>query len=171
MRIVTTFILFFIIALSCAEEKLTLYNVPKDYRLWKKPVTKVLDYPVPGHGATFRVIYANDLSFKAKRSKDANYNERIDFPDGSIVIKEVYKKREDINLKEPQLTIMIKDTGNKDALDGWLYYVKNPKDKQAKLISGRMCIGCHEAANDKHPYFNGNPKGIFCDYIFVDIAK
>jgi hypothetical protein len=164
-------ILLFIITLSCSAEQPHTYLVPKDYRLWKKPVKEVLDYPVPGHGDTFRVIYANDISFKAEINKDENNNERVNFKDGTIIIKEVYKEKNDVNWKEPQLTIMIKESTNNDAKDGWLYYVKNPEEKQARLVKGRMCIGCHEAANDKHPYFDRNPKGIFCDYVFVGIAK
>jgi len=38
-------------------------------------------------------------------------------------------------------------------------------------VKGRMCVGCHEAANEKHPYFDGNKKEMFRDYLFTLIAK
>ena len=161
--IILTAVLF-----SCPNEIRHVYNVPKDYRLWKKPVKEILDYPVPGHGASFRVIYANELSFKASLIKDANGNEYVVLPDGAVIIKEVYKEKKDINWTEPVLTIMVKDKNNKDAQSGWLYFVRKPGEKQAALIKGRMCIGCHEAANDKHIYFDNNEKGIFRDYLFVN---
>ncbi len=172
MKRVYLFLLLLCIAIpaSCSKEKTLAFDIPKDYRLWKKPV-KLLDYPVPGHGATYRVIYANDVSYKVKKNKDADGNDQVVFPDGSVIIKEVYKNRKDINWADPQLTIMVKESTNEYAQAGWLYFVRQPGEKQAKLLHGRMCIGCHEAANDKHPYFDGNATGIFRDYIFVNIAK
>ena len=70
----------------------------------------------------------------------------------------------------PILTIMVKDSENKDAKDGWLYYMI-PPGKDAKMIKGKMCHGCHEAANEEHPYFDKNKNSIFRDYLFAPFVK
>jgi hypothetical protein len=90
--------------------------------------------------------------------------------EGSVIVKEIYKKREDVNKAEPVLTIMVKDSKSKDSIDGWKYYMVEPEMKPS-LVSGRMCVGCHEAANEQHPYFDRNKEGIFRDYLFVKIAS
>ncbi len=155
---------------ACAGKNDSVFTVPSDYRSWEKPVKKVLDYPVPGHGPTFRVIYGNGTALSAKASKDTTGTDQILMPDGSILIKEIYKSKKDINKKEPKLTIMVKNSKSKSALNGWLYYNKEP-GKPVMLIRGRMCVGCHEAANEPHPYFDKNTKGIFRDYCFAKYAK
>lgn len=163
-------LLFIILQLACSKEEKQVFNIPRDYRLWNRPA-KLLDYPVPGHGPTFRVIYANDIAYKVKTDKGADGYKHALYPEGSVIIKEVYEKQKDVNWADPELTIMVKDSSNEDAKEGWLYYVRQPGEKQATLIKGRMCIGCHEAANERHPYFDGNTADVFRDYIFVDIAK
>ena len=91
-------------------------------------------------------------------------------PDGAVIIKEVYKTRRDIGRAVPELTIMVKDRSHSRALDGWLYYLKKP-GKDAVLIQERMCVGCHEAANEEHPYFDGNKKRLFRDYLYIPLGK
>jgi hypothetical protein len=159
-----------VLLLACSDKNNKAFKVPSDYRAWKKPVAKILDYPVPGHGPTFRVIYANRTAFSAKVTKDASGTDTVSMPDGSVLIKEIYKTRKDVNRKEPKLTIMVKDAKNKLALNGWLYYNKEA-GKPIMLIEGRMCVGCHEAANEPHPYFDKNTRGIFRDYLFAQYAK
>jgi hypothetical protein len=66
---------------------------------------------------------------------------------------------------------MIKDRSSSNALEGWLFYVKNPGNPQLILITNRTCVGCHEAANEAHPYFDKNPQGILRDYVFVNLAR
>lgn len=141
------------------------YTVP-DYRKWKKPVPGVLDNPVPGHGATFRIIYANEKAFSMKMATGEGGVREMRMSDGSVIVKEVYDKRADIGKKTPTLTIMVKDSKSPDALDGWIYYVKKP-EKETVVVKGRMCIGCHVAANEAHPYFDGNREELFRDYLFV----
>ncbi len=143
------------------------FKVPDNYRSWDKATKKVLDYPVPGHGASFRIVYANDIAFSARLDRK---NKRLSMPDGSIVIKETYAEREDIPKKFKNLTIMVKDKKNKKSLNGWFYYMQAP-DMKPMRIDGRMCMGCHEAANEEHPYFDKNPEGLFRDYLFIKIAK
>lgn len=160
-----------IILLSgCAGKDPDAFTVPVDYRTWGKPVDKILNYPVPGHGATYRIIYGNKAAFLSKVTKDQRGDEMIVMPDGSIIIKEVYKTRRDVGRTEPVLDIMVKVSTNRAARNGWLYFVKNP-GKPLVRVEGRLCIGCHESANEPHPYFDKNKKGIFRDYLFVKFAK
>jgi hypothetical protein len=163
------FMVIFMLHCSVDGDK-SAFQIPKDYRNWKNPVDRILDYPVPGHGAGYRIIYANDIAFKARIKKGADGVDRVEMPEGSIVIKEAYKEREDINKKLRDITVMVKRSGDENALKGWLYYVKFP-DKEIKRVDGRLCLGCHEAANEEHLYFDRNKKGIFRDYLFVPIAK
>jgi len=160
----------FALLLACSGKNNTAFTVPSDYRTWKKPVAKILDYPVPGHGPTFRVIYGNRTAYSAKITKDTSGTDKIAMPDGSVLIKEIYKTRKDVSRKEPKLTIMVKDARSKSALNGWRYYNKEP-GKPLLLVEGRMCVGCHEAANEPHPYFDKNIRGIFRDYLFAKYAK
>ncbi len=145
------------------------FTVP-EYKEWRKPVNRVLDTPVPGHGATFRIIYANDTAFESEIIAEASGRKRVVMKEGSIVVKEVYKRRADVNRADPELTIMVKDSKSLNSLDGWKYYMVEPAG-EPQLISGRMCVGCHEAANEQHPYFDQNKDAIFRDYLFVKIAS
>jgi hypothetical protein len=65
---------------------------------------------------------------------------------------------------------MVKDSKNDNSIDGWKYYMVEP-GKKPLLMSGRMCVGCHEAANEQHPYFDKNRDAMFRDYLFVKIAS
>lgn len=157
----------FLLLISCKRHAVN-FEIP-DYKNWAKPVNEVLDAPISGHGATFRIIFANDIAFKSKIVKGTT-GSRVYMDDGSVVIKEVYEKREDIGVKTPGLFIMVKEMKNPEALNGWVYYMKKPNEEIVE-IKGRMCIGCHVAANEKHPYFDGNKNEMFRDFLFVKIAK
>ena len=160
MRLKRFFIIFFLLSLilSCNESKRGLYEIPQ-YKKWRKPVSYVLDRPVPGHGSTYRIIYANSITFSAKSDKKTG---NVTMPNGSVVIKEVYKKKEYIDKVEPELTIMVKNTGDPESLNGWNYYVKHP-GKGIQSVKSRMCVGCHVSANEEHPYFDGNKDEKFRD--------
>jgi hypothetical protein len=34
-----------------------------------------------------------------------------------------------------------------------------------------MCHGCHEAANEEHPYFDKNKTGLVRDYLFCPVLE
>ncbi len=55
---------------------------------------------------------------------------------------------------------------NPESFPGWMYYVKK-KNIPLMNVRGRMCTGCHEAANDPHPYFDGNKEKRYRDFLFV----
>ncbi len=169
MKLVFTILSISFLLFSCSKETDKRFTIPEDYRSWKKPVNKVLDYPITGHGKGFRIMYANDIAYRAKTIRDKNGNNKVIMPPGSVIIKEIYKKRSDINKKKPVFTIMVKEN-SKDIDYGWAFYLKKPGKKLVKVKS-KMCIGCHEAANERHPYFDKNSKGIFRDFIFVNFIK
>jgi len=152
--------------LSCGMDRHSSFVLPEDYTSWKKPVNRVLDYEVPGHGKSFRRIYANAIAFKPVRGKIRGTDALV-MPDGAVIIKETYVKRSDIKKRNyKNLTIMVKDVSSPVSKNGWRYFMKG-KNKPVMEVKSRMCIGCHEAANEPHPYFDKNKKGIFRDYLFV----
>jgi hypothetical protein len=152
--------------ISCnSPAKEPVFTIPPDYHKWKRPLKKAVEYMVPGHGKSSRIVYANNTAFERYTIKDERGAARILCPDGSIVIKEVYADKKDIGKKEPVLDIMVKRSGAAGSMDGWLYYMKQPGGPVVH-VTGRLCAGCHEAANEMHPYFDKNEKGIFRDYLF-----
>lgn len=152
---------------GCSRNAGKSFELSRYYRLWPKPVP-VLNYQVPGHGIV-RIIYANETSYKAEIIKDKNGNDRIIMQEGTIIVNESYDSIRDINDKIPDIAIMVKDSSDNKSQNGWVYYLK--KGRETKRIYGRMCIGCHEAANEKHPYFDRNEKEIFRDYVFVPVGR
>ena len=157
-------ILTLLVMTACTSQGSTSFSLPEDYRSWKRPIKRVLDNPVPGHGASYRIIYANGKTFEGKKIDGL-----FTVPDGAILIKENYVSRKDIKKgKYFDLTIMVKNSKAPDAVAGWLYYVKE-QDKPVVSVKGRKCVGCHEAANEPHPYFKKNPRGEFRDFLFIPL--
>ncbi|MFW5863019.1 MAG: cytochrome P460 family protein [Spirochaetota bacterium] len=155
--------------LHCGKKTADTFTLPENYRQWKNPVDRVITYPVPGHGEGARLIFANDKSFDP-RIKEGNLYDSIIMQDGSVIIKESYQSKADIGKSDPLVYVMVKDTSVKDAQDGWLYYMKKPNGILQRF-KGKMCHECHAAANESHPYFDGNPKANFRDYLFVPFYK
>ncbi len=157
-----------LLLLQCSEKE-EEYTVPQ-YREWKKVTPQPLDRAIPGHGASYRVIYANDTALASKIVTDQSGKKRVVMNDGSIIVKEVYKKREDIGYRVPEIFIMEKKGSDPEAIHGWEYYMKKPAE-DAVEVKSRFCVGCHEAANEKHLYFDENKDEMFRDYLFSPIAK
>jgi hypothetical protein len=166
-KLILLYIILISFLISC-KDKTEHFTIP-DYKGWKRPYDQVLDAQIPGHGATFRLIYANEIAFNSKIVKESS-GSRVSMDDGSMIVKEVYDKREDIGSKTPALYIMVKESKDPDADNGWVYYVKKPGQDTVE-VKGRMCAGCHVAANEKHPYFDGNKSEMFRDYLFALIAR
>ena len=172
MKKIMLFSIIIVIAVmtSCSQgNKAENLSVP-DYKKWKKPVNQIIDYPVPGHGSGFRIIFANEISYTAAFSKDNRGLNKIVYPEGSYIIKEVYKSRKDIGKNDPVVYGMLKNSKSSQAVNGWIYYVKKPNDLLT-VVNTKMCAGCHEAANEKHPYFDGNTDDSFRDFLFVPVVK
>lgn len=157
--------LFLLTGCGGKDSKGTAFTVP-DYSSWSEPAGTTLDYPVPGHGDTLRKIFVNEIAAGVRKETDDKGRARYIFPDDSIFIKEVYQTEEDIAVGKKALTIMVKASENTASQDGWLYYMQK-HGETATRIDGNMCIGCHEAANDRHIYFDRNSERAFRDYIFI----
>jgi hypothetical protein len=170
MKKITCYLIFVILTGCSGKSGESRFRVPRDYKTWGKPVKTVLNYEIPGHGDTQRVIYANKIAFDPDVVKTATGEERVVYKEGSIIIKEVYKKNADISTARPALFVMKKESKNKQALNSWVYCIKKP-DKEEVVVTTRMCVGCHESANERHPYFDKNRKGIFRDYLFVPLKR
>lgn len=157
---------------ACEQKKHREINpIPVDYQSWHQPLDKPIDYDVVGHGNSRRIVYANKVALQAAYVEDKYGQKLLRFPNGSIIIKEVFKRKKGGYEAYPQVVSMVKDTTNPKARDGWLYYVRNPNNPGIIQIESRFCSGCHEAANESHPYFDLNPSSQFRDYIFVDLIK
>ncbi len=148
-------------------EELLSKNEIQDFLKWKLLTPDGVDIEVPGHGKKIRYIYANQVSFqKTGGTKGDSY----EAPQGAILVKAVYSDRNASGKEKPSLTIMKKNSNHVLSQKGWLYFTMMPGEKPL-LVQGRKCIGCHEAANEKHPYFDRNVNDSFRDYLFVPMHQ
>jgi hypothetical protein len=162
------FSVFSIIAAICTcakEEKQVSILVPSDYDSWEITSTKKLDYPIPGHEDRYRIPRMNKIGFGFKEKSEAG-KEYIDFPPGTVIAKEIYRNKPPEKDEKPLIiTAMVKSPGNADAIGGWVWVVKQA-DGSETVMKNRFCFTCHENANEKHPYADGNPNGEFRDFVF-----
>ena len=162
----TIFIIILLVGSSCRKKE-TAPSVPDDYRSWKKPTDETLDYPIPGHENNCRIIYINLTGENVRMTKK---NNRIfyEYPEGTVIVKEVYKGLEPPTEDEEPLTltVMIKDAEHPKARSGWLWIVKNFQTGEEMLIDYEACVACHANANERHPYGDKNPNGDYRDYVY-----
>lgn len=156
-----------IIILASCQKKVPSPLVPEDYRSWNKATDELLNYSIPGHENNCRIIYINKTGESVQPTKKNNrvfYN----YPEGTIVVKEVYKGLEHpAEDEEPlTLTVMIKDAQHPESRGGWVWIVKNFKTKQERVIDYEVCFDCHANANERHPYGDKNPNNDFRDYVY-----
>jgi hypothetical protein len=155
---------------GCTEEaKEVPFSLPQ-YQQWHKLSHKILHYPVPGHGKSLRVIYGNEQAFSPLKSRDTFGRNIYTYRDGTMVVMESYGDATEMKKGVKRLAVMVKDSRSLQAVNGWLYYVVKG-DNNPHLITSNMCNGCHEAANEKHPYFDGNVNNSFRDYLFTFSQK
>ena len=148
-----------LICTSCVKSGFQPPPIPPDYRSWKSSHDGFLKYPIPGHMDNYRKIYFND--------KASNVGPGEDYPDGTVIIKEIYKQN---STERPfQLTVMIKDHASPQAVGGWVWVVKNDDDPVEHVITGEFCFTCHTDANVSQPYGDGNPDKQFRDYVFIPL--
>jgi hypothetical protein len=134
-----------------------------DYSGWQLTTPARLDFPVPGHGSGLRKIFVNEAGLSA--GLDATGD--VVYPDGTIFLKEVYAEKDPGPDTDPQmLTVMVKAQEDPRSIGGWLWVVRDPAAGTESVSGEGFCIGCHESANEAHPYGTGNPDGSFRDYIF-----
>ena len=126
----------------------------------------VLDYPIPGHQDRFRIPRMNAVGFTVTPTVDGG-KRHWDFPDGTVIVKEVYKTPKPAAGETPiQLTIMVKAPKDPHAQGGWLWITRDLPNGKETVFMGNFCITCHSNANEKHPYGDGNPNEEFRDYVY-----
>jgi len=149
---------------ACRKEVLDF--VPEDYSSWRRTTEIPLDYPIPGHMDTMRIPRMNEIGWSAAPSPDGEGRSRWGFPEGTVIVKEVYANKNPAPGEAPtMLTVMAKQPRDSRALGGWLWITASAGGEE-KLFSGSFCVSCHANANEKHPYFDRNPLEEFRDYVF-----
>ncbi|WP_148223877.1 cytochrome P460 family protein [Spirochaeta thermophila] len=159
MGVVVVLLVLPVIA-GCEKERAS-YRVPEGYRAWKRTTTVELDYPIPGHGTAYRRIYVSPEGETPQRGADGSYV----YPEGTMVVKEVYRQRPTDPEQTPDMfTVMIKAPEDPRSRGGWIWLVQS--GDEVMIVSDSFCESCHENANEPHPYGDGNPRGVFRDYLF-----
>ena len=110
-----------------------------DYTAWKR-----LDVigEAPGHGDTYRIIYANDL---ASDPASTLYN---GYPEGSVIVKEIYENDGDRPGALKYVAIMRRIGAVTTALvdqGGWLFS-QSSKPNGSETHTDRCWNRCHVAA-------------------------
>lgn len=150
---------------GCGRDAAKTYSW-EGYRSWRKMTPEPLEYPVPGHGKALRVIYVNAIA-AAARWETRDGRRRLVVPEGGIVVKEQFADRAALAADTVTMfTVMVKDSSHPLAHDGWIYFM-TPSTASAEPLRSQMCLGCHEAANDRHIYFDRNEEELFRDYLFI----
>jgi hypothetical protein len=140
--------------------------VPDEYATWGRTTELRLDYPIPGHEDSFRIIYMNDTGFGFSKAATGR-EDRVEFPEGTVIAKEVYATLSpEPGAKPVMVTAMIKDSGNPAAKGGWVWVAKDLSMGKETLIKGDFCFTCHANANEAHPYGDKNPDEGFRDFVF-----
>lgn len=153
------------LAAGCAARKEPVYATP-DYHSWKRTTDVILDYPIPGHQDRFRIPRMNATGFSVKPVLE-NGKRRWDFPEGTVIVKEVYASMHPAAGELPvQLTIMVKEPKDPDSQGGWIWLTRDLPGGKETPFMGNYCITCHANANEKHPYGDGNPQEEFRDYVY-----
>lgn len=93
---------------SCTNKTKPIETYISGYKGLKTATNVELDYPVPGHGNTYRIVYANNISFKPDKKKIEGQGTDVIMHEGSVIVKEVYASKNDVGKKEPELTYMVK---------------------------------------------------------------
>lgn len=152
---------------SCApQEKKSIKRIPSDYTSWKLSTEKKLDYPIPGHENRFRIPYINAIGLDFT-SKLINGKNRIEFPEGTIIAKDIYANNPPLANEKPVFaTIMLKASGDSEAMGGWLWIMRDSATQEETIVKNRFCLNCHANANEAHPYADGNVNEEFRDYVF-----
>ena len=152
---------------ACQKQSSPLIPSTDEYRSWEKATDETLNYPVPGHGDHFRIIYINSLGFSVQPIQK-NSRRVYNYPEGTIIVKEIYSgKTPPQQGKTPiSITVMIKNTAHPKSQGGWLWIERTESSQQEHIIDYKLCIECHTNANEPHPYGDKNPNNDDRDYVF-----
>ncbi|MEM5947026.1 cytochrome P460 family protein [Spirochaetia bacterium 38H-sp] len=162
MKKLFLFSIFIMLFFSCSAGKKD-YTIEDDYRSWKRTTNIELDYPIPGHGSAYRRIYINPTGENVKIEKKGNWESYI-YPEGTVIVKEIFNKKPAGEEKADILTAMIKAPNDPNSKNGWVWIMQ--RGNTATIITDPFCVTCHENANESHPYGDGNPGAVFRDFVF-----
>jgi hypothetical protein len=140
--------------------------IPQNYVSWQRTTEVELNYPIPGHENNYRRIFINSrgMNFTAK---EQNGKLRYSFPEGTVIVKEIYQGFDPAEEEEPvRLTAMVKRPDDERARGGWLWVLKPLESGKEQVITGEFCVTCHSNANEPHPYGDGNPREEFRDFVY-----
>lgn len=156
-RLLPLFLLLLII--SC-EQKSPEPIIQEDVTLWKQLNRVPMDYPVPGHETNYRTTYINEKGLQAVQDDNGTI-----YPEDTIIAKVIHETMKSDSTRV-KITGMLKKPDHPQSQKGWVWFVKNLSSGEEQIISGSMCITCHETANNPHPYGWGNEENLFRDYTF-----
>ncbi|MFA6507231.1 MAG: cytochrome P460 family protein [Treponemataceae bacterium] len=134
-----------------------------DYSVWEKTTNVELDFPIPGHENHYRKIFINKIGAEYRKT-----GERGEYPDGTIVVKEIYEGLTDPkeDRKPVTLDIMAKDKKAPDSRGGWRWIVRDVPSGKDMVFKGDFCAACHAEASRPHPYGDRNPTAQNRDHLF-----
>jgi hypothetical protein len=170
MKILPSVLLILFCLFSCAEQK-PAQLVPDDYSYWERLTDTELNYPIPGHMDNYRIPYINEIGENVSIKNEGG---RIvyDYPEGTIIIKEIYAGPEYQDGDKPTaLTVMVKDPDSPLARGGWIWIMKSLDSGKEIINTDGFCVNCHNDANENHPYGQGNPNEDFRDCVFFPYSK
>lgn len=128
-----------IIALAGCFSEVDVEITPEEYEAFGEPVVVVGE--APGHGDSYRVIYANDA---ARGFTGAGL-----YPVGTVIVKEIYRRDGDAMGDFRYIGVMRKleeTPGGGELDDGWLFTYKDDRDDPAETHRPRCWRTCHQNA-------------------------
>lgn len=139
----TRIALLFVVLAGCASE---VADFPPlgDYTTWERRDTKGT---TPGHGDTYRVIFANDIA--------TTYVAGFGYPEGSTIVKEVYARDGEGPGKLSVIEIMRREGPHKlDGEGGWVFTAASEPNGQESLKENFCWRRCHQAAPFEGAWFD-----------------
>lgn len=157
---------FAVLVMAGCNNDETVDLIPENFFDWTRTTQETLNYPIPGHGESMRYIYINQTGIESVQQTGSTSD--LNFSDGSILVKTVHTSSdspEGENIRS--ITAMVKDSGNQEAIDGWIWIMVNPSTGKENITQSNTCVVCHETANDLNAFGDGNPEGVYRDYVFI----
>ena len=158
----------FLCACSRTSRPLLEYDYPDWTQLHDEPITE----PIPGHSSGIRTMYINPTG-TAVTVTEGEARTVWDYPDGTVIIKEVAMPTEAGAAGEPSMLLgMIKDPAHPQAQGEWVWVMRNPHTGEETIFDSEFCITCHADANERRtaddplPIGIPNPDRAFRDYVF-----
>ena len=137
----------------------------EEYSSWSRWPNDPLDYPIPGHLNSRRVILINEVGKGTTIETQAGRVHET-YPEGTVIIKEIYSPSVSVDTGPERLVAMVRSPEHPQARGGWIWVTKDLSTGKEQVIEYELCFDCHADANEPHPYGDGNPNGEYRDYVF-----